>query len=135
MAALPPLYLLDTNVLVHLVRGDRVWARIRGRYQPLLADPTPIVSVVTAGELRSLALQFRWGADKIGQMEYCLGYFRRVSIDDPDVIRRTRSSTRRPSRPAARSGRTTSGSRPRPRSRGHASSPRTRTSTGSTVSS
>jgi tRNA(fMet)-specific endonuclease VapC len=83
----PTLYLLDTNVLVHLVRGDAVWARIRAAYQPLLADPPPLVSVVTVGELRSLALQFNWGADKLDQVEFCLGYFRRVSIDDPDVIR------------------------------------------------
>ena len=40
-------YLLDTNVLVHLVRRDAVWTRIRDRYQPLLTDPTPIISVVT----------------------------------------------------------------------------------------
>ena len=27
MAELPLLYLLDTNILVHLIRGDGVWAR------------------------------------------------------------------------------------------------------------
>jgi len=82
-----PLYMLDTNVLVHLVRGDSLWAGVRGTYQLLLADPTPVISVVTVGELRSLALQFGWGTDKLDQMEFCLGYFRRVSIDDPDIIR------------------------------------------------
>jgi tRNA(fMet)-specific endonuclease VapC len=87
VSALPPLYLLDTNVLVHLVRRDAVWTRIRDRYQPLLTDPTPIISVVTAGELRSLALQFKWGDEKVRQMEFCLGYFRRISIDDPEIIR------------------------------------------------
>jgi predicted nucleic acid-binding protein len=45
---LAPLYLLDTNVLVHLVRGDGVWARVRATYQPLLIDPHPLISVVTA---------------------------------------------------------------------------------------
>jgi predicted nucleic acid-binding protein len=84
---LPPLYLLDTNVLVHLVRGDAVWARVRATYQPLLIDPRAIISVVTAGELRSLALQFNWKAEKINQMEFYLYYLRRVSIDDPEVIR------------------------------------------------
>jgi predicted nucleic acid-binding protein len=84
---LPPLYLLDTNVLVHLVRGDAVWARVRATYQPLLIDPRPLISVVTAGELRSLALQFNWQAEKIDQMDFYLGYFQRVSIDDPEIIR------------------------------------------------
>ncbi len=87
MSTLPPLYLLDTNVLVHLVRGDAVWVRVRATYQPLLADPRPILSVVSAGELRSLALQFNWQAQKIDQMEFCLGYFPRVSIDDEEIVR------------------------------------------------
>jgi tRNA(fMet)-specific endonuclease VapC len=88
VASIPPLYLLDTNVLVHLVRGDQVWARVRATYQPLLIDdPRPIISVVTAGELRSLALRFNWQAEKIDQMEFYLGYLKRVSIDDPEIIR------------------------------------------------
>jgi tRNA(fMet)-specific endonuclease VapC len=78
---------LDTNVLVHLVRGDAVWARVRATYQPLLIDPRPIISVVTAGELRSLALQFDWGSVKTDQMEFYLGYLQRVSIDDSEIIR------------------------------------------------
>jgi tRNA(fMet)-specific endonuclease VapC len=87
VAELAPLYLLDTNSLVHLVRGDAVWARVRAKYQPLVIDPRPIISVVTAGELRSLALQFNWKARKTDEMEFYLGYLKRVSIDDPDIIR------------------------------------------------
>jgi tRNA(fMet)-specific endonuclease VapC len=87
VAALPSLYLLDTNVLVHLVRGDAVWTRVRATYQPLLIEPRPIVSVVAFGELRSLALQFNWKAEKIDQMEFYLAYLQRVSIDDSEIIR------------------------------------------------
>ena len=87
MSSLPLLYLLDTNILVHLVRADSVWSRVRTTYQPLLTDPRPMISVITAGELRSLALQFNWKTEKIDQMEFYLGYFTRVSIDDPEIIR------------------------------------------------
>lgn len=87
MSQLPLLYLLDTNILVHLVRGDAVWTRVRATYQPLLTDPRPLISVITAGELRSLAFQFNWKMDKIDQMEYYLGYFKRLSIDDSEIIR------------------------------------------------
>jgi tRNA(fMet)-specific endonuclease VapC len=83
----PLLYLLDTNIFVHLVRGDAVWARVRATYQPLLINPRPVISVVTAGELRSLALQFNWKTEKMDQMEFYLGYFTRVSIDDAEIIR------------------------------------------------
>jgi tRNA(fMet)-specific endonuclease VapC len=87
VSPLPLLYLLDTNILVHLVRGDAVWARVRATYQPLLTGARPMISVVTAGELRSLALQFNWKTEKIDQMEFYLGYFKRVSIDDAEIIR------------------------------------------------
>lgn len=54
-----PLYLLDTNILVHLVRGDAVGQHIRSKYSPALLEPRPLISIVTEGELRSLAYQFR----------------------------------------------------------------------------
>jgi len=82
-----PLYLLDTNVLVHFVRASTVWTRVRDSYQPLTTDPRPIVSVVTVGELRSLALQWKWGPKKLDQMDFALGFFRTVTIHDPDLIR------------------------------------------------
>jgi predicted nucleic acid-binding protein len=87
VSELPPLYLLDTNILVHLIRGDAVWLRVRAIYQPLLIDPRPLLSVVSVGELRSLALQFNWQAEKLDQMEFYLGYFQRISIDDPEILR------------------------------------------------
>ncbi len=81
-----PLYLLDTNILVHSVRHDATWGRIRDEYQLLLIDPTPIISIVTAGELRSLALQFRWGPVKLDRMEFALGYFDVVPVEDPALV-------------------------------------------------
>jgi len=85
--AAQPLYLLDTNVLVHYVRGSEVWIRVRDKYQPLLIHPCPIISVVTVGEIRSLALQWNWGEKKIDQMVFALGFFKTLTIDEPEVIR------------------------------------------------
>lgn len=81
-----PTYLLDTNILVHLIRADNVGERIRQTYQPLLATPTPASCIVTEGELRSLALQWNWGARKKSQMDFLLGYFWRFSIDAPAIF-------------------------------------------------
>ena len=80
------LYILDTNILVHLVRADAVWQRIRGKHALLLRDPRPVISVVTDGELRSLAYQFHWQSDKRSQMEFVLGYFSRATIDHPRIL-------------------------------------------------
>ena len=59
------LYVLDTNVLVHHARSSALWVHIRDTYDPLTADPRPIVSVVSEGELRSLAAQWKWGQKKL----------------------------------------------------------------------
>ena len=59
---------------------------IRARHQPLALGPKPIISIVTAGELRSLAFQYRWGKAKIDQMEFILGYFDEIPIDSPALV-------------------------------------------------
>ncbi len=71
----------DTNILVHLVRSDRVGERIRDKYSPLIADPRPSIYAVTEGELRSLAYQWGWGKQKRDQMEFLLGYFWQLPIE------------------------------------------------------
>jgi predicted nucleic acid-binding protein len=81
-----PLYLLDTNILVHAVRRDGVWSRLQTVYQLLLIDPRPLISVVTTGEVRSLAYQWGWATTKREQMEFLLGYFKVVTIFDPAII-------------------------------------------------
>lgn len=80
------LYLLDTNILVHFVRSDAVWRRVRANYSLMVVQPTPHYSVVTGGELRSLAHQFGWAAAKVSQMHFAFNYFRRVSLDDNAVL-------------------------------------------------
>jgi tRNA(fMet)-specific endonuclease VapC len=51
-----------------------------------MAEPCPIVSIVSAGELRSLAYQLKWGQSKSDQARFLLNYFKKVSIDDGDII-------------------------------------------------
>lgn len=82
-----PLYILDTNILVHFVRASALWARVRDTYQPLTIDPRPIISVVTAGELRSLALQWKWGSPKLDQVEFVLAHLQSVMIGDTNLVR------------------------------------------------
>lgn len=81
-----PLYLLDTNILVHFVRADDVWTRIRSLYPLFAIDPRPLISIVTAGEIRSLALQWNWRSQKLDQMEFALDYFDKMPIDDDPLV-------------------------------------------------
>ena len=80
------LYLLDTNILVHLIRGDALGHYIRTTSAPLLTEPRPCISIVTEGELRSLALQWQWGTRRAEQMRFVLHYFWRIPLETPDVL-------------------------------------------------
>ncbi len=82
----PARYVLDTNILVHSVRRDAVWDRIRAAYDLLAIDPTPLISIVTVGELRSLAAQHHWGKAKLDQVAFLLGYFVRIPVQADDLI-------------------------------------------------
>jgi tRNA(fMet)-specific endonuclease VapC len=81
-----PLYVLDTSILVHGVRRDAVWQRIQARFDLFVIEPRPVLCVVSVGELWSLAYQRDWGRAKRDQLDYLIGYFRRMSIDTPTVI-------------------------------------------------
>lgn len=52
----------------------------------LSTDPRPLISDVTEGEIRSLSLQWNWGAHKREQMEFYLSYFWRTTISTPDTF-------------------------------------------------
>ena len=86
MPAAGPLYLLDTNIFVHAIRGSATWHEIKRLRDPLNVQPRPIYSVVTEGELGSLAEQWNWGDDKRVQAEFLLGYFDRFGIDEPATL-------------------------------------------------
>ncbi len=80
-----PLYLLDTNIMVHLVRGDAVGQRLQSEYSLAFVDRSPLICGATEGEIRSLAYQFRWGTSRVKQSLFYLAYFKRVSIDQQEI--------------------------------------------------
>jgi len=80
------LFLLDTNILVHLVRGDPTGEEIKAKYAPYTKYPKPLICAVTDGESRSLSLQFSWGPLKMNKMNFALDYFGRVPIEPKDVM-------------------------------------------------
>lgn len=58
------LILLDTNILVHLARGDALGRRVDEDHNLRARRDRPLVSVVTAGELASVVLKWSWGEKK-----------------------------------------------------------------------
>ena len=81
-----PQYFLDTNLLVHLIRGDGVGRYLIDKYSLYTIEPRPMISDVSEGELRSLALLWNWGPQKQSQMQFLLGYFWRIAINEAAVF-------------------------------------------------
>lgn len=79
------LYLLDTNILVHLVRNDATGQHLKQTYDLLMTEPRPLLCGVAEGELRSLAYQWKWGEPKCEQMRFFLTFFWQIPIETPEI--------------------------------------------------
>ena len=64
LAPATQLFLLDTSVIIHLVRGAEVCQRILRSYDLIHCQPRPLVCVVSLAEVRVLAAVNHWGERK-----------------------------------------------------------------------
>ena len=64
LAPATQLFLLDTSVIIHLVRGTEVCQRILRSYDLIHCQPRPLVCVVSLAEVRVLAAVNHWGERK-----------------------------------------------------------------------
>jgi tRNA(fMet)-specific endonuclease VapC len=60
--------LLDTNIILHLVRRSALAELILKRYQFRENGEQPLISVVTVGEVYSLAYRWKWGERKLSTL-------------------------------------------------------------------
>jgi len=86
MISIPTIYLLDTNILVHYIRDSALARRIEATYSLRVQATGPIISVVTEGEIESLALQLNWGPQRLRRLRDLLGRLISVPLDFGGVI-------------------------------------------------
>lgn len=79
-------YLLDTNILVALCRGGSIGNKIRQDFSLQNKSQGTLISIVSHGEIRSLAKNNRWGRTKLQVMENMLSNSATVVLQHPDVI-------------------------------------------------
>lgn len=96
--------LFDTNILVHYIRGSSTSQLIESRFSPFQPDNFPCISVVTVGEIKSLAIQRKWGPAKLQKLDRFLAEFVLLDINHDLVIDRyaeidAYSQNRLPGRP------------------------------------
>lgn len=84
--ALSELVMLDTSVLVHLVRNDPTGQAIEADLRLARRAERPLYCVVAEGELRGLATYWGWGEPKMVIVDELLRELVVVDIGSPDVI-------------------------------------------------
>jgi len=80
------LYLLDTNIVVHVVRADSIGKYVDETYGLRKSPYKPLISIVSRGELYVLADRGRWGADKMQALRNAIDNCVPVDISDEEII-------------------------------------------------
>jgi predicted nucleic acid-binding protein len=78
--------LLDTNILVHLIRWKAVGKAIDARFGLRGSLNRVVISVVTVGEMYSLARQWSWGPKLLADLQRLLGQLVTVDINHPSIL-------------------------------------------------
>jgi tRNA(fMet)-specific endonuclease VapC len=79
-------YLFDTNILVHYLRKSTVANQIQTDYRPFAAGNAALLSVVSVGEIKALALRNHWGHTKIQQLLQLISLFVITDINATDIL-------------------------------------------------
>lgn len=81
-------YILDTGILLGYLRGAQFAADVENRYSPFNSPNVAAMSVVSIGELYSLAIQLRWGDANRNKLADLLQKIPGVNINSDELIRR-----------------------------------------------
>jgi tRNA(fMet)-specific endonuclease VapC len=82
---LPRLLLLDTNILIHLVRESPTGKSIDSKFLLRKREEKSLVSIVTAGEALAISKRLTWGPSKTAALQALLQELIVVDISD-DVL-------------------------------------------------
>jgi tRNA(fMet)-specific endonuclease VapC len=82
------LYILDTNIIVHLIRASSLAEQLKTEYLIFDQPQRPLISVVTEGELEALTLKNDWGKNKYKELYRYLEELLNVDIRIKSIIHR-----------------------------------------------
>jgi tRNA(fMet)-specific endonuclease VapC len=80
------LLLLDTNVLLHLVRGKATGLALDKAFGVRTRPDKPLISVVTVGEMMALATRLNWGPKKVADLKHVAEQLVVVDIRNQTVL-------------------------------------------------
>ena len=79
-------YIFDTNILLGFIRKHPSVITFRDTYRPFSNENTAILSIVSVGEIKSIALRNNWGENKWRQLYELMSLFVIADINAADVV-------------------------------------------------
>jgi tRNA(fMet)-specific endonuclease VapC len=79
-------YILDTNIVIRLIRNDALGQQIDGKYNLRASLASSMVCVVTVGELMALARKIGWGQKKLDKLQVMIDELVWVDINRDEII-------------------------------------------------
>jgi predicted nucleic acid-binding protein len=76
------IYFWDTNIILHTLRNPTFFTQLDANYQFFHPDNEVFVSIVSVGEIYSIALRNRWGAARRQQLIALLQQFKTIPLYD-----------------------------------------------------
>ncbi len=79
-------YLLDTNIVIRLIRNDALGQQIDAKYNLRATLASSMVCVVTVGELLAFARKIGWGQKKLDALQKMLDELVCLDINREEII-------------------------------------------------
>jgi tRNA(fMet)-specific endonuclease VapC len=79
-------FVFDTNVILYYLTKNALAEKLDVQLKPFDSTNFSIISIVTEGELKSLALQRNWGIKKTESINKFMEQFLKVPIQSNDLI-------------------------------------------------
>src|SRR4051794_38037110 len=79
-------FLLDTNILIHYARADALARWIEAQYSLNRSPTSPIISIVTVGEVRAFTRHRNWGAKKMREIQKVMDECVVVPLDLAGIV-------------------------------------------------
>ncbi len=81
-------YILDTGIILGIIRGADYAKYVKEKYRLESSDNIPLISIVTIGEIKSLAIKLRWGNNKLRELDSLLSEIANLDINYKEIIDR-----------------------------------------------
>ena len=79
-------FAFDTNILLHYIRENEVFKMVENVIAPFSGGHDVFISVVSVGEIKSIARQNNWGEKKLHKMMNMLSKLIRTDINVESII-------------------------------------------------